>query len=106
MADAVIEARDIISQIGHEVRGPEDEVTFLLLNTEDNVLEISIDRGIPVQCACTLREVRLEPLFRFFRAYHANWKVREDMSLSEQIFSTRDKFAEGEDFLNPVPVIS
>jgi hypothetical protein len=83
-----------------------DDLTFLLLNAENNVLEISLANGMLVQCACTLREVRLQPLIDFFRAYHTNRKVSEDVNLSKQIFSTPEQFHGGLNFLHPVPVVS
>jgi hypothetical protein len=103
---APVSSRDIYVQVSSRITSPADEMNFLLLNAEDNVLEISIDRGIPVQCACTLREVRLEPLVRFFRPYHAYARVREEADLARQIFSKPSQLIGGEDFLYPIPVLS
>jgi hypothetical protein len=81
---------------------PRDVLSLVLVNVENQILEVTLgEMQTPVQCVCTLDEMRLKTFIPFFRDFHSNVNVRTEGEVSLKAFA-----ADSSQFPNPLNLVS
>jgi hypothetical protein len=79
---------------------PRDVLSLVLINVNNQILEITL-ADTPIQCVCTLDEMRLKSFIPFFRTFHSNINVRTEGEVSLKAFS-----ADTSQFPSPLNLVS